>query len=681
MELVALFLVLAFALGAVGLLIALPIIAIVRTHRIAALSERLQHLERELRRLRQDESGSVAAVQGNDNLQERVLALEQQVQQLWHDAGETAVARPARAERPRAPAHLPPKRDRISREHASPVHRAETDWTAVETWIGARGLGWAAIVLLIFAVGFFLKHVFDRNLIGELGRVSIGIALGSALTVGGYAHHRRGWRLFGQMLTAGGVALLYLATFASFGYYRLLDQEPAAVFLTIIVAEAFLLAVLYDAPAIALLAVVGGLLAPILLHTDEDRYRSLFAYLILLDAGVVALVLFRAWWIVASLALVGTHALFWLWHWEHYHPAKLAMCLVFHGAIFTLFAGQGLLRHLVRRQPANVEELIRVLLNACLIAFAGYMLLDDNYHPWMGSLSLAMASCFALQAWLADWSEAPDRTYSFALLAVAMAFLAMVFPLQADAVWIAVGWAVQGLVLWWFGLRIRSLPLRGIAVVLLALATGRLLIVNTLIEPPHTVAFVPIFNAYGLPALVIAGSLIAAALLVRRLRPEFGSLDFVSMRTLGLAGVVLGWIVFSVEAHDYFMVRIDQPRGTQMHGAEIEQEMEPARWEAYRADRETDLRYTAQVAMSVVWAVYAALVLVAGFRFNVGPLRWLALGLFGLTLLKVVVVDMGRLPGFYRVAAFFALSLMMASAAWGYQKLKHVLTPETGGDS
>ena len=41
---------------------------------------------------------------------------------------------------------------------------------------------------------------------------------------------------------------------------------------------------------------------PVLLHTDEDRYRSLFAYLAVLDAGVIVLVIFRHWWAVASVS-------------------------------------------------------------------------------------------------------------------------------------------------------------------------------------------------------------------------------------------------------------------------------------------------------------------------------------------------------------------------------------------
>src|SRR5439155_10565374 len=108
-------------------------------------------------------------------------------------------------------------------------------------------------------------------------------------------YYRRGWRLFSQMLTAGGIALLYLATYGAFGYYELLPRQAEGVFLTVLVAEAAALALLYEAPAIALMALLGGLLTPVLLHSDRDQYRSLFPYLALLDAGAVGLSVLRPW--------------------------------------------------------------------------------------------------------------------------------------------------------------------------------------------------------------------------------------------------------------------------------------------------------------------------------------------------------------------------------------------------
>ena len=93
-------------------------------------------------------------------------------------------------------------------------------------------------------------------------------------------------------------------------------------------------------------------------------------------------------------------------------------------------------------------------------------------------------------------------------------------------------------------------------------------------------------------------------------------------------------------------------------------------------------RRLAQTSLSVLWALYAIVVLSIGFRLQSRPLRWFALGLFGLTLVKVGLVDTAELRGLYRVAAFLALSVMMALAAWAYQKVSRVLAaPRVQGDS
>ena len=97
------------------------------------------------------------------------------------------------------------------------------------------------------------------------------------------------------MLTAGGVVLLYLSTYGAFGFYHLIGQRAAGLMLALIVAESGLLALRYEAPAIALMAVIGGLLTPLLMHADRDQYAALFSYLTVLDAGIVCLLLRRHW--------------------------------------------------------------------------------------------------------------------------------------------------------------------------------------------------------------------------------------------------------------------------------------------------------------------------------------------------------------------------------------------------
>ena len=114
---------------------------------------------------------------------------------------------------PIAPEPPPPPPPRVS-----PPPRKSLNAFELESLIGRRGVGWVAVVLILFATAFFLKYAFDNRWIGELGRVSIGITFGIAMSLAGFRYQRRGWRIFSQILTAGGIVLLYLSTYAAFGY-------------------------------------------------------------------------------------------------------------------------------------------------------------------------------------------------------------------------------------------------------------------------------------------------------------------------------------------------------------------------------------------------------------------------------------------------------------------------------
>src|SRR6185369_2448786 len=177
-----------------------------------------------------------------------------------------------------------------------------------------------------------IESIIGRRWIGELGRVTIGVAFGIAMSLGGLRYQQRGWRIFSQVLTAGGIVLLYLSTYAAFGYYHLVGQKTAFAFLGILIAEAAALSLVFNAPAIAIMALVGGFLTPVLLHSQRDQYPQFFAYLIALDAGALALM--KHWRGLSSLAYFGTQLLFWLWYNDNYHQQKRGAVLIFQTAIF-----------------------------------------------------------------------------------------------------------------------------------------------------------------------------------------------------------------------------------------------------------------------------------------------------------------------------------------------------------
>jgi uncharacterized membrane protein len=75
------------------------------------------------------------------------------------------------------------------------------------------------------------------------------------------------------------------------------------------------------------------------------------------------------------------------------------------------------------------------------------------------------------------------------------------------------------------------------------------------------------------------------------------------------------------------------------------------------------------MALSVLWAVYAAALVGGGLRFSKPLLRWTGLALFGLTVLKAFFVDIPALQGFYRVIALITVGVLLLAVGWAYQRI------------
>jgi uncharacterized membrane protein len=94
---------------------------------------------------------------------------------------------------------------------------------------------------------------------------------------------------------------------------------------------------------------------------------------------------------------------------------------------------------------------------------------------------------------------------------------------------------------------------------------------------------------------------------------------------------------------------------------------------------------TKQVAISIVWSVYAVACVALGFAVRVAGLRYFGLALFGLTVAKVMLVDLSRVQTGYRIVSFLGLGLLLLGTSVLYGKLSPILLrdepPDESGDS
>ena len=210
-----------------------------------------------------------------------------------------------------------------------------------------------------------------------------------------YEHEKqytRSFVLFGSVLFLAGAAFCYLIVLELGLAFLLSRYEAIQVmpmirvgdYLSLVSRLVLAFGVMFELPVVAyFLARVGLIDHRFLIR--QARY------------AVIAMTILRPWPFVATVSLLGTQIVFWTWAAFNYHPEKLPAAVGFQAALLALFVAYGG-AHIARARRATNEDLIRLVLNAFLAAVAGYVLLDEDYHAWMGTLALGMAVIYAALA-------------------------------------------------------------------------------------------------------------------------------------------------------------------------------------------------------------------------------------------------------------------------------------------
>jgi uncharacterized membrane protein len=82
-----------------------------------------------------------------------------------------------------------------------------------------------------------------------------------------------------------------------------------------------------------------------------------------------------------------------------------------------------------------------------------------------------------------------------------------------------------------------------------------------------------------------------------------------------------------------------------------------------------------QYMYSTVWLLFGIVVLAVGFVVRSQPARLLALGVIGLTIAKVFIVDTATISGIFRALSAIGLGVVLLGIGWLYQRLLYPRTP------
>ena len=404
------------------------------------------------------------------------------------------------------------------------------------------------------------------------------------------------------------------------------------------------------------------------------------------NAGLVGRGLWTAplWYYVASLAILHEHPLafvvylmtlaltgmivarrlesslvrllFWcavevpliVWANEHAGPTWLVGGLAIVAGVYVLTLVSQLEVMVRRGLRLDDRDLGLLHLNALLSYGAAYILIDEVRT----AATAPVAAAFALwQLVLAAGLARRDRQDAVHFVALAFTLGAIAVALQFDGAWVVAGWAAEGAALIWVGLREHRGWLRAGGALLLAMAV---MLLRDLLFSSPPIGRLVLLNQRAACAAFVVALLYGLARLYHR-SAESADSQFRPRSILLVAANALTLLLFTSEIQAFWELR-DLGVGSR-----------------------TGLR-TSQLAreamLSITWAAYATAAIVAGLRRRCAPIRYFAIVIFGITILKVFMVDLAQLDRFYRVLSIVGLGVLLLVTSYLYQRFHSRLAPQ-----
>lgn len=454
-------------------LVVVPILAIVAFNRSATTRDELARLRRRVEELEQRAVAAPTVAQTTPTPAQPVETVIP-TESVPDVASEPAS--PWRAQRPQRAANndvVPP------RDPAPAVAKPPSAFggmiTSLARWfMQGNPLAKLGILLLFLGLSFLLRYTVEHALFPlELRLVAAALFAIVLLAVGWRLRHRQ--PVYALILQGGATGALYLTVFGAFRLWQMLPMTLAFGLLVVICAASVGLAILQKALSLAMLASLGGYLAPLLLSTGSGNYVALFSFYLLLSVGILAISIWQHWRELNLLGLLFTFGVGGLWGLSDYQPAYYLPCQLFLAANILIFGVLSVALSL-RVQEKGRQIVDGVLLFAPpLIGFGMQYAMTRHWEYGPALSALGYGGVYLCLAWLAlRRYPSLGRPLVLAALALGGAFATLAIPLALSARWTAMAWALEGLGILWLGVQQqqRRMSYSGTALLVLALGSA-----------------------------------------------------------------------------------------------------------------------------------------------------------------------------------------------------------------
>jgi hypothetical protein len=171
------------------------------------------------------------------------------------------------------------------------------NWLKQDFFVKLGGL------FVILAGVWFVSYTFTNDIIGEQGRVSLGLLAGCGLLGLGYFQLQKR-RNVGTVLTVSGTTTIIASLWSATSLFSLFTPTIAFAGMILTLALTILISILRKHQFLAVFSLLASYLVPFITGSQSESSMPLFTYLIIVSVAMYVITFFTKWRILQTITMI-----------------------------------------------------------------------------------------------------------------------------------------------------------------------------------------------------------------------------------------------------------------------------------------------------------------------------------------------------------------------------------------
>ncbi|MEY4928189.1 MAG: hypothetical protein RI894_2627 [Bacteroidota bacterium] len=387
-----------------------------------------------------------------DTLRHAILALNPNKQENQTGSPLFAKSTPPQAVVATPPLHTPPLHTNLPRPPSTATPNTPLKKSEWEKFIGENLINKIGIIITVIGVAIGAKYSIEHDLISPLTRIILGYLMGVGL-LGVGMKLKGNYENYSAVLVGGAMAIFYFITFSAYSFYGLLPQLVAFAMMTLFTGFTVFAAIHYDKVIIAHFGLVGAYTVPFLLSDGSNNAGALFAYMSIINLGIL-IIAFRKYW---KSLYYAAFSLTWLivgaWYFDSYSAVHFTTVMLFLPIFFLTFYGIFLAYKLLQKEQFVSSDSILLITNSFIFYGISCDALSENHtgNELLGLFTLCNAALHFGVSHLINRKKIADPSLFYLIIGLVLTFITIAIPVQLNGNWVSLLWAAEAAILFWIG--------------------------------------------------------------------------------------------------------------------------------------------------------------------------------------------------------------------------------------